>query len=118
MEPSSLPGERGTVAHGPSTSQMVSNERKQQSADNDSFKLCSISVLRAPWPSLINNKIYKLTNKDNKEAEEHKYGKQGEPLGSTKSGWASWGGGAAWSGPLLQLEDAKVGAAMAVVHYR
>lgn len=81
------------MVHSPSTSQMVRNERKQQSADNDSFKLCSISVLRAPWPSLINNKIYKLTNMGNKEAEEHKYGKQGEPLGSTKLGWASWGGG-------------------------
>lgn len=64
------------------------NERKKRSADNDSFKLFSFPVLRAPRPSSINNKIYNIRNKNNKEAEEHKYGKQGKPLGSTESGWA------------------------------
>lgn len=63
-------------------------KEKKKSADNNSFKLFSFPVLRAPWPSSINNKIYKIRNKNNKQAEEHKYGKQGKPLGSTVMGWA------------------------------
>lgn len=78
------PAEQGMVDQ----TRNATNERKKKSADNDSFKLFSFPVLRARWPSSINNKIYNIRNKNNKEAGEHKYGKQGKPLGSTESGWA------------------------------
>lgn len=71
---STLPGMWGVVdvdtQHQHGTKSLAVKEKNPR-ANKTSFKLCSICVLRAPWPS-INNKIYKLRNKKIREAEGHK----------------------------------------------